>query len=324
MKKKEPDQSLPSPGQQLLKAREEKDISVEMVAERLRLNVNLIRALEKDDYEQFPAIAYVRGHLRGYANMVGINPDQLIGAFDQKSKTAPALEPLVSQPKQQAGSGDKHIKVVTWLLVAALALLLGLWWQTQRSSTQEESAEQSVSQEEIETEEASAIEFMEGTTGTLSLEVQDEEPPVQEEPKELAHVFGVQKFSELPEPPEQNYQTELPIILPVQSMSDVGQTPEIVPTLSSTDRIQIENQDIVLQFTADSWIQITDSTGTKQFSRLGKADEVVNVTGVAPFRVVIGRASVVIMSYQGNFIDLDSLAKNEVARFTLDETGAYR
>ena len=323
MKKKEPDHSLPSPGQQLLKAREEKDISAEMVAERLRLDVNFIHALEKDDYEKFPAIAYVRGHLRGYANMVGLDPEQLISVFDQKSKTAPSLEPLVSQPKQQAGSGDKHIKVVTWSLVAALALLLGLWWQTQRS-TQEEPADQSVSQEEIETEEVSTIEFMEGTTGTLSLEVQDEEPPVQEEPKELAHVFGVQQFSELPEPPEQNYQTELPISTPVQSMSDIGQTPEIVPTLSSTDRLQIANQDIVLQFTADSWIQITDSTGAKQFSRLGKADEVVNVTGVAPFRVVIGRASVVIMSYQGNFIDLDSLAKNEVARFTLDETGAYR
>ena len=328
----ETDQNQLSPGQRLQKARELKNISVDMVAQRLRLDAKLIHALDNDEYEQFPAIAYVRGHIRGYANMVDLDPEELIGSFDHNAKTGPSLEPFVSQPQQQAGMGDKHIKAVTYSVIAALVLLLGLWWQTQRS-TQDvpDDQERLQVQTQTETVEEPALEIIEGTTGTLALpEEPPKDPTVENEPKELMHDFGVQYFSELPKPPEQNTMTESPesTMLSEQNWVESRQTIENDPDpgsiTSSVDPVQIEDQGIVLQFTDESWVQITDATGKKRFSRLGKAGEVVNITGVAPFRVVIGRASVVIMSYQGSFIDLDPLAKDEVARFNLDENGAYR
>ncbi len=322
------EQNVPSAGQQLLEAREQKELSIEMVAQRLRLDVNLVHALEKDDYESFPAIAYARGYLRGYAKMVGLEPEQLISTLDQKFKATPPIEPFVSQPQQQTGSGDKHIKVVTYSLIALLVLLLGLWWQTQRS-TEEMSDELETGETELQEKNVTQIELIEGTSGTLSLSAKSEEI-AQEDPEELMHDFGVQQFSDLPEPPEQIIEAELPIREPIQDQApenislNSGNGQEVLPEISSTDTVQLVDQDIVIQFTDESWIQITDATGKKRFSRLGRVGEVVNVTGVAPFRVVIGRASVVIMSYQGNFLDLEPLAKNEVARFTLDETGAYR
>jgi len=337
----ETDQYLSSPGQQLLEARERNDISAEMIAQRLRLDVGQIHALEKDEYTSFPAIAYVRGYLLGYAKIVGLDSEQLLTIFDQNSKTAPSLEPHVSRPEQQAASGDKHIRVVTWSLIAALALLLILWWQTQRSSEEVPADQESDNQQaEMQIEDNPQLEMIKGSSGTLSLSETTAESaePVQEEPKELVHDYDVVQMSELPEPPEQNYQTEMPESTPTLSDQTSDQTTdqnsvdiqnfdeaqkEDPAQLSAEDPVQKSNG-IVLQFTDDSWIQITDATGEKQFSRTGKAGEVVDVTGTAPFRIVIGRASVVILSYQGNFIELDQLATDEVARFRLDENGAHR
>jgi len=334
IKNTEPDQKQLSTGQRLQEAREQKGISVEMVAQRLRLDVKFIQALDNDDYEQFPALTYVRGHIRGYANMVGLNPEELTCSLDHKAKIAPSLKPSVSQPQQQAGLGDKPVKVVTWSLITALVLLLGLWWHTHRSSVEETTP---VVEDSAPVEPASGdtpnLKIIEGGTGTLSLpkpEKVQEKPPAQDKPEELKHEFGVQHFSDLPKPPEQSEPTDIPISRPVteQNWVDVSQKVEnsqaVNPIISSANPAQIEKQDIVLQFTDKSWVKITDSTGDKLFSRLGNPGEVVNVAGTAPFRVVIGRASVVIMSYQENFIDLDPLTKNEVARFTLDENGAHR
>ena len=327
MKNTQADQNLTTPGPLLLKAREAQDISAEMVAQHLRLDTDLVHALENDDYAKFPAVAYVRGHLRGYANMVDLNGDKLVKLFDQSAKKAPAIEPFVSQPEPQASSGDRHIRAVTYSLIAALVLLLALWWQTHRPSvetTVELNQEMSITPEQ-EQEESIETVILEGSSGILPLpEISLETTTVQEEPMELQHDYSLVTFSELPEPPEQGVETELTGAGLELSAQNNANGLEISSMPSAADPIRIENQGIIMQFTDESWVQITDANNSKLFSALGKAGEVVNVTGLAPFRIVIGKASAVIMSYQGDFIDLDPLARNEVARFTIDENGAHR
>lgn len=326
MNNTENDQNLTLPGQLLLKAREQKDISAETVAQRLRLSVDLIHALENDDYEQFPAVAYVRGHIRGYANFVGLNGDLLVKSYDQSAKVEPAIEPFASRPEPQAASGDKHIKAVTYSLIAALILLVGLWWQTHRSVPRIPVALNNEVLMQPEAQEENPVEqiILEGSDGVLLLpEISQETSPIQEEPKELEHSFKIKYLSAMPEPPEQRSETGLPVINTTFSeQGSISNQEQLVSEPSVTTLI--EDQGFVMQFTDESWVQITDSTDTKQFSGLGQTGDVVNVTGLAPFKIVIGKASAVIMSYQGDFIDLDSLAKDEVARFTVDESGAYR
>ncbi len=91
MRKTESEQALPTPGQLLSSVRQEKEITIDTIAQNLRLEVSQIEALEADDYSKFPTIAYVRGYLRGYANQLGLKPEKVIQAFEPHTGRGPAL-----------------------------------------------------------------------------------------------------------------------------------------------------------------------------------------------------------------------------------------
>lgn len=73
----------------------------------------------------------------------------------------------------------------------------------------------------------------------------------------------------------------------------------------------------VLRFRArgESWIEVSDATGSSVFRRLLAKDEVADVTGTLPLRVVVGRADVTEVSVRGRAFDLAAVAKENVARF---------
>lgn len=71
---------LPSPGHILTAARIAKDFSQNDVAVKLRLSVEVVKSIENDEYEGIAPI-YFRGYLRGYANLVDVDPTEVSTAF---------------------------------------------------------------------------------------------------------------------------------------------------------------------------------------------------------------------------------------------------
>ncbi len=68
-------------GQKLAATRESWGISVQEVAQSLNLNVSIIQAVEADDYDQLPGSTFARGYIRAYANLLRLNPDELIATL---------------------------------------------------------------------------------------------------------------------------------------------------------------------------------------------------------------------------------------------------
>lgn len=60
------------PGQILKQARENLKITQEEVAERLHLDIKIIRALENDNFAALPGRTYIKGYQRSYAILLGI------------------------------------------------------------------------------------------------------------------------------------------------------------------------------------------------------------------------------------------------------------
>ncbi len=76
---------------------------------------------------------------------------------------------------------------------------------------------------------------------------------------------------------------------------------------------------LVMNFTADCWLEVTDATGKKLFSGLQRKDTNLNLTGEAPYRLKIGAPSAVQIQYQGKPVDLSRFIRtNQVARLTLN------
>ena len=62
-------------GARLLQARQRAGLSREEVSTRLKMPVRVIRALESDDWEQIGAPVFVRGQLRSYSRLLGVDLD---------------------------------------------------------------------------------------------------------------------------------------------------------------------------------------------------------------------------------------------------------
>lgn len=69
--------------------------------------------------------------------------------------------------------------------------------------------------------------------------------------------------------------------------------------------------------TDSSWIDVQDGTGAKLFSRIARAGEVVSLQGQPPFRVRIGNASAVQVSFNGQAVPLMDISRNNTARLEL-------
>lgn len=66
------------PGVALRAARESAGLSIEQVADKLHLLQSVVRSLEADTYERIRGEAFVRGYLRNYARLLGLDGDEIL------------------------------------------------------------------------------------------------------------------------------------------------------------------------------------------------------------------------------------------------------
>jgi cytoskeletal protein RodZ len=68
-------------GQYLQRQRKEKKIPLEYVAEKTRITLAYLQALDKDDFHCLPGEFFTRGFLRTYAKFIQLDPAEVIAAY---------------------------------------------------------------------------------------------------------------------------------------------------------------------------------------------------------------------------------------------------
>lgn len=105
-----------TPGEVLIAKRGERGLTIEQVAAATRIRIDNLRALEADDFDEFPAAVYARGYLRTYATFLGLDADALLRRV-----------PDAGRPNLAIGLDDKPRParfVLTTPAVAAAGLVL--------------------------------------------------------------------------------------------------------------------------------------------------------------------------------------------------------
>jgi cytoskeleton protein RodZ len=110
-------------GERLRQAREAMGRSPGDMAEELRLTEEQVHALEAEDYRRLPGEAYVRGYLRNYGAALGLPPEEIMAAYEQRpagraEETGEDEAPLIPEPERPL---IEHPWRVVW---ASLALLV--------------------------------------------------------------------------------------------------------------------------------------------------------------------------------------------------------
>src|SRR3990172_4804451 len=122
--------SRSGPGRLLHEARLDLRLAPEDVAQILHLSSKQIVALEQDDYKNLPGPTYIRGYLRGYAQLLGLSPEKVLESYNKLTIPSKPISPLMSVSPPQVTSNDHVIKAATIGLVALLSGLVFLWWRS--------------------------------------------------------------------------------------------------------------------------------------------------------------------------------------------------
>ena len=119
------------PGAKLKVARERQGLTIEGVAENLKLHHRLILAIESDDYsnEKILAPAFIRGYLRNYARLVNLSVDEIMDDFNKLGFFQDS-ECLLSPTLPNVGKFEPNVKRSYWLTVLLFLLFgaMGLGW----------------------------------------------------------------------------------------------------------------------------------------------------------------------------------------------------
>ncbi len=124
---KRPDEKL---GQFIARVRESRKMTVEELADAIKLGVQYIKAIEADDWKVFPVAAYVRGYLRSISNKLNLDADEVLRAYSIEcgGTAEPVFEKSSSEiklsPLKEGEIKKKSYAVPVVILLLVLAFLV--------------------------------------------------------------------------------------------------------------------------------------------------------------------------------------------------------
>ena len=121
----------PQIGASLRDARRRLGLEVKEVEERTKIRARYIRALENEEWDTLPGPAYIRGFLRTYGAMLGLDGEMLADEYRRRHEGAPqpgspAAEPLLSERRRQGVRPPSRGPLIAIVLLAIFLVLLAL------------------------------------------------------------------------------------------------------------------------------------------------------------------------------------------------------
>lgn len=124
----------PGPGEELRRERERQGLAVTQVASELCLARPQVEALEADDYDSLPPAPFIRGYLRSYARLLGIEAEALVERFNAEQAEAVELTAGGSAVPDRAG-GSRAGLVALLVLGLGVGAALGWWVWSERQAS---------------------------------------------------------------------------------------------------------------------------------------------------------------------------------------------
>lgn len=68
-------------GRTLKQIRERMGIDLEIISQETKINKKTLESIEEEDLERLPALVYLKGFLRGYAQSLGLDPQKVVEGY---------------------------------------------------------------------------------------------------------------------------------------------------------------------------------------------------------------------------------------------------
>ncbi|HEX5787300.1 MAG TPA: RodZ domain-containing protein [Woeseiaceae bacterium] len=272
----------PLAGERLALARREKQISVDEIAKELHIDDYKVRALERNDFEVLGAPVFAKGHLRKYAQLVGVRVEDVLADYYSLNRSA-GVPPLVGRARLES----REINLGRWLVVLLLLVAAGVawWWFVERDAPARPAATPAGT---------SRVALPAGETadaaGDTSGDAAGDSPQAAGEPPPASGVAD-EPGTSIPGAPTPGESTrgEPP------ADSSAGGAETYVPAAGAAPG----GVELAVTYSGDCWTEITDAAGERLFFGLGQAGRIVTVAGEAPLSVLFGNAENVALTVEG-------------------------
>lgn len=126
-------------GEVLREQRQKKNLTLETIAQRTKIQLKFLTALESNSFEKLPPAPFVKGFLRSYAVAIGLDPVTVLALLRRDFKTTPTgeiiprtfLKPL---SRRRVWLTPRVTVGITVGIISLVVLGYGLlqWWKLQQ------------------------------------------------------------------------------------------------------------------------------------------------------------------------------------------------
>jgi cytoskeleton protein RodZ len=288
-------------GAMLRQAREAAGISREDLANRTRLELRIIQALEGEDYASLAAAAFTKGYIRSLSKELKIDPDPILSRYAHDTAIEdPALADFSTRSPAQITSSSHLIRGISIALGLGALVLIAMWWHRNYQADAEGSAP---------------------STDPAAVASPDAGAP-------LPYTYTIIDHSTEPLGPTNSWRRQTDGSAPPVGLDTEQATPgdaaDDSPAADETIAAPATASPSTsgeLEFSGDgeSWIEVSDFAGKRLYFGLIKPGQQIGLTGKPPYDLVIGNATAVKLSYRKQPVDVRARAVNGVARFSLGE-----
>lgn len=297
--------SAPTVGARLKAERERLGMSIGDVAQRLKYAPRQIEAVETDDFKTLPGLPFVRGFVRGYAKLLGLDASALVPLLERAAEQdggpiTVQLQTVSSTRARFPASQSSYASALPWLLAIFLVITgIGGYsiyhWQAPTDLLPVPAAREPAATQQVPVPVTGANGQNPATAGPAESPNATALPQLIADPQAgIARSGTLQAGSMAAEPTRQAIASEAPA----------------VPPMAGQGKLR-------LVFGGESWTEIREAGGKVIFSRnnLGGTEQWAD--GQAPFDLVVGNARNVKLFYRGAEVDLSPYIKVSVARLQL-------
>lgn len=308
-------------GQRLRVERERKGLSAQKVADELHLDPWVVDALEREDYARVGPSVYAKGHLKRYAEILGLPPAEILAAYASRD-TAPMPPPPA--PSMRMATSAPTGSETPWLQMAGFAVvavgLAGLlWWKPWHARGTAPAATGTATQ--------GATNPAAGQDTPADAAASDEPAAAElvapESAGDGARALGASKSvgpSRTGPAPAGADRSAAAVARPVPATGPTAQTQTAAESTAGAGRARLR-----LSFSADSWVDVRDAAGQRVFAGNGHANSVRTIAGTAPLRVYLRSASGVQLEINNHAVAIGpQYVVGNVAHFEAGADGVLR
>ncbi len=327
-------ENMSTPGGVLRAERLRQNLSEKEVSDFLHLTMHYVRAIESNRFDKLPGAVFSKGYIKNYALMLGLDANAVASLFDGINIEEQEMKDEATQRHLARRRRDRN---KPWVYASAASFILGfagLWAYNLYSTSQDQPGQVAVQTPapcpatiaSRPIAQTPASEIAAENLPTSPLATQSSTPGV---PLVLS-----QQIPSTVIPPDaasiiqQSSGDSLVPIGQVTNAQGVASIDSAVPSSAAAAPARVnanviavgsEGDDVLrINFSGESWVEVNDGQANQIYRDILEAGDVLEITGDAPFSILLGDAPFTRMFLNGNEINVsDNIRIDNSARLTI-------